>query len=273
MNKREQTTVTKYGVTNVGKLEEYAHICRPDKYTPVYHEFIEMISFKVGQFSKLLSDSGIPFSSNEFINGHLYRIYIPSKDLLLDFEYYPVVNFSYNYIRINYNDDMDLVFKRLFPTVVLETEEVDVWKLTQRADNHFLRENGYSPIYDRTALRLGLVWQDKIYQSATAVYDGNSGCTNIIVNASKIDSQVNFGTVILMRYFKNFYEMNNISISSNLDNSFRETTYQLMGMKIVDRQCKKKIWWSPNKSKWHIDKSCIDEYVPFYFTEKRVWLY
>ncbi len=269
----KQTIVARYGVSHVSKLEEFAHICRPDKYAPVYHEFIEHISFKVGQLAKLLTDNNIPFSSNEFINGHLYRIYIPCKDLLLDFEYYPVVNFNYNYIRINYNDDMSLLYKQLFPSVILETEDVEVWKLTQKADNHFLRENRYSPIYDKTALRLGLVWQDKIYQSATATYDKNSGYTNITVNASRVDSKVNFGTIILLRYFKEFYGIDNIRIKSNLDNSFRESTYQLMGMRLIDQQCKKKIWWSPIKCDWHIKKEHTDEYVPFYFTEKRVWVY
>lgn len=273
MSKHKHTMQLRYGVNNVGQLEEYAHICRPDKYSPIYHEFTEHISFKVGQLAKLLTDHGIQFSSNEFINGHLYRIYIHDKDLLLDFEYYPVVNFSYNYIRVNYNDDMELLYKRLFPAIILETEDVDVWKLTQKADNHFLRENGYSPIYDKTALRLGLVWQDNIYQSATAAYDQHTGYTNIVVNANRIDSQVNFGTVILLSYFKNFYEMDNIAVKSNLDNSFRETTYQLMGMKLIDQQCKKKIWWSPAKSEWHVKKEHTDEYVPFYFTEKRIWIY
>jgi len=269
----KRTIVSRYGVSNVSKLEEFAHICRPDKYSPVYHEFTEHISFKVGQFAKLLTDHNIQFSANEFIDGHLYRIYIPGKDLLFDFEYYPVVNFNYNYIRVNYNDDMELLYKKLFPEVILETDDVDVWKLNQRADNHFLRDNGYSPIYDKSALRLGLVWNNEIYQSMSAIYDIDNDCTNIVVNASKVNSQVNFGTIILLRYFKEFYDIDNIHIKSNLDNSFRETTYQLMDMKLVDQQCKKKIWWSPNKCYWHIKKEHTNEYVPFYFTERRMWVY
>lgn len=269
---REQTNLNKYGVSNVGKLEEFVHICRPDKYSPVYHEFTEHISFKVGQFAKLLTDNKIPFCSNEFIDGHLYRIWIPHKDLLFDFEYYPVPNFNYNYIRVNYNDDMELLYKKLFPSVILETEQVEVWKLTQRANNRFLKQNERAPVYGN-ALRLGFVYNDEIYQSMTVVYDEKNDCNNVICNVSKIDYQVNFGTVLLLRYFKDAYSMDNIRIKSNLDNSFRETTYQLMGMKLVDQQCKKKIWWSPAKSEWHVKKEHTDEYVPFYFTEKRIWLY
>lgn len=261
----------KYGVSNVSKLEEYAHICRPDKYSPVYHEFTEHVSFKVGQLAKILTDNNIQFSSNEFIDGHLYRIYIPEKDLLLDFEYYPVVNYNYNYVRINYNDDMLSVFNRLFPSHVYDTDDVDVWELTQKADNHFLRENGYSPIYDKSAIRLGLVLNDEIYQSMTVKCNGTAG--KVVTNAVRTNCQVNFGSIILLRYFKEVYSLDTIEVKSNLDNSFRETTYQLMGMKLIDQQCKKKIWWSPAKSEWHVKKEHTDEYVPFYFTEKRIWLY
>lgn len=273
MDKKKQTVYARYGVVNVSKSEEFAHICRPDKYSPVYHEFIEHINYTVGKLGKLLSDNNIAYSANEFIDGHLYRIYIPCKDLLIDFEYYPVVNFRYNYMRINYNDDIEIIFMQLFPKEIISTEDAEVWVLTQRANNRFLKENKSSPIYDKSVLRLALVKDREIYQSITLKYDEVKQYNKIISNVSKLNSQVDYGTVILLRYFKEIYDCEDIHINSSCDNSYRETTYQLMNMKLVDQQCKKKIWWSPKGCNWHVKKEHIDEYVPFYFTEKRTWIF
>lgn len=272
MSNTKSTNLSRYGVSNVSKLEEFAHISRPDKYSPVYHEFIELISYKVGQLAKLLTEHNIQFSSNEFINGHLYRIYIPEKDLLFDFENYPVINYNYNYIRINYFDDISEIFNYLYPKNIIGIDDIEVWQLTQKANNRFLRANGYSSIYDKYALRLALVRDNEIYKSMSITYDEKSKHNKIISNATSKEHSVEYGTVILLNYFKNFYDITNIELKSNLDNSFRETAYQLMGMKVIDQQCKKKIWWSPIKPEWHIKKEHIDEYVPYYFTEKRIWL-
>lgn len=272
MNELAKKTIKeRYGVTNVSRLEEFANICRPDKFSPIYHEFTEMISYKVGQLAKLLTDHDIAFSSNEFINGHLYRIYIHNRDLLLDFEYYPVVNFSYNYIRVNYNDDMGILFKKIFPEISYETEEVEVWQIDQKDNNKFLREQGYSPIYDKSATIIALGKDQTIYQSAVVrnINDKNK----LVANVTRTNYQVNYGTIIILRYFKEVFGLTDIEIKSDLDNSFRETTYQLMNMKLVGQQYKKKIWWSPKECNWHIKKEHTDEYVPFYFTEKRTWIF
>lgn len=268
MNSKAVTTIQrKYGVSNVSKLEEFVNISRPDKYSPIYQEFIEFIGCKVGQLAKLLSDNDIAFSSNEFINGHLYRIYVPNRDLLFDFEYYPVVNFNYNYIRVNYNEDILLLFQKIFPEILFDTEDMTVCEIPQKDNNRFLKENNHSPIYDKSATILAFTKDDKIYQSMV-VADGK-----LLANVSKLNYQVSYGTIILLRYFKEVYNIPEIRIKSDLDNSFRETSYQLMNLKLIKQTSKKKIWWAPTGSYWHIKKEHTDEYVPFYFTEKRVWVY
>lgn len=268
MNTKAITTIRqRYGVSNVSKLEEFVNISRPDKYSPIYQEFIEYICGRVGQLAKLLSDNNIAFSSNEFIDGHLYRIYVPSRDLLFDFEYYPVVNFSYNYIRVNYNEDISQLFQRLFPETLFDTEDMMVCEIPQKDNNRFLKENNHSPIYNKSAIILAFTKDDKIYQSMV-VANGK-----LLANVSKLNYQVSYGTIILLRYFKEVYNIPEIRIKSDLDNSFRETSYQLMNLKLTNQTAKKKIWWSPTGSCWHIKKEHIDEYVPFYFTEKRIWVY
>lgn len=273
MDKTKDTLLIKYGVTNVSKLEEFVHISRPDKFSPIYHEFIELINFKVGQFAKILTDHNIKFSSNEFINSHLYRIYIIDKDVLLDFEFYPVPNFNYNYIRVRYDQDMKLLYKMLFPSVILEPETLEVWKLTQRADNKFLRDIGASPIYHKDVLRLGIVNKGCILQTMVIRYDKKDGYNKLISDVTTPGVRINLGTMWLLRYFKEMFDINDIRVVSDLDNSYKEITYHLMGMKLLSHDSKKKIWWSPNGCKWHIKKEHTEEYVPYYFTEKRVWVY
>lgn len=267
------TILIKYGVSNVSKLEEFVHISRPDKFSPVYQEYLEHINTKVGLLAKLLTDHNIKFSCNEFINGHLYRLYIIDKDILLDFELYPVPNHNYNYVRVNYDQDIDILYKSLFPSVILEPETLEVWELTQRIDNHFLRSIGRSPIYHKDVIRLGIVSGGCILQSMTIKTDSVSGHNKVIANAITPGARINLGTMWLLRYFKEVYGMQQIEITSNRDNSIQETMYQLMGMRLSDQQFKKKIWWAPDKTEWHIKKEHTEEYVPFYFTEKRIWLY
>lgn len=263
----------KYGVSNVSRLEEYVHISRPDKFSLIYQEFLEHINTKVGQLAKLLTDHGIRFSSNEFINGHLYRLYIIDKDILLDFELYPVPNGNYNYIRVNYDQDIELLYKSIFPVVNLEPETLEVWDLTQRINNHFLRSVGQSPVYYKDAIRLGIVKDGCVLQTMTIRPRPGSEHHTVISNVVTPGVRINLGTMWLLRYFKEVYGIEHLEIKSNRDNSIQETLYQLMDMKLIDQQYKKKIWWSPTGPKWHVKKEHTDEYVPFYFTEKRVWLY
>lgn len=272
-DKAARTILSRYGVSNVSKSEEFVHISKPDKYSPIYHEFTEHISTKVGQLAKLLADHNIPFSANEFIDGHLYRLSIPNKDLLFDFEYYPVINYNYNYIRVNYNDDIEVLFKKLYPANILSYDNIEVWQIPQITSNRFLKETGVSPIYDKSAIRLAIMHNGEIYQSAVVKRDKECKEGKLVSNVTRLDYQVEYGTILLLRYFKERYDISSIEIHSNIDNSFQEITYQLLGMKILSEQHKKKIWWSPKGCEWHIKKEHINEYVPFYFTEKRVWIF
>jgi len=267
-NKAKQTIYDKFGVENIRQCEEYVNICRPNKSSEVYKQFEELVEQKVNQATQWLSSRNIDYSWNERIDGHLYRLYIPDKDLLLDFEYYPVINMNYNYIRINYYDNIILILEKLYPQVIFETNELELhYKVSQKEINRFLKENGHSPIYDNSLLRMA--WVDKETICQCYVLKGNQ----IISNVTRRGYKINHGTFMLLRYLNEMFEIPEIVIKDSLDNSFNTDAYPVWGLKIINKTSKKKIWWNGEHNKWHISQSEIDNYVPFYFTEKVVYSY
>ena len=244
------------------------NICLPDKSSELYARFGELINLKVNSMMTWLEERDIEYVWNNWIDGHLYRLYIPSKDLLLDFEFYPVNNLNYNYIRINYNTDVIKVLERLFPENIVDTQELNLWKLNQKATNKFLRENGASPIYDKSAMRVALVGENNtIYQCAILRRN------QIIANVIKQKCAVPYGTYIILRYLNEMFGFDEILIKVDLDNSFTTSMYQLLNLQVINKTAKKKIWWSPDKTKWHIDKENPENYIPFYFSEQITYKY
>lgn len=266
-NKAKITTYTKYGVENIRKCEEYVNILRPDKSSAVYQQFNKLISDKVNTAMQWLSERNKEYTWNERIDGHLYRLYIPEKDLLLDFEFYPVINRNYNYIRINYDTDIITVLEKMFPAQVINTQELDYWKLSQKATNKFLRESNHSPVYDKSTLSIALVKDTTIYQCVVIKQN------RILANVTRRNCSVPYGTYMLLRYLNEMFEIPEILIKDNLDNSYTTLMYELLNLPIVDRTCKKKIWWSIDKQSWHISLSERKDYIPFYFTEQVTYRY
>lgn len=246
---------------------EIMNIGHPDTNSDTYKQFLGLINQKVSAAAMWLSDRHIDYVWNYWVGDHLYRLYIPTKDLLLDFEYYPINNIEYNYIRINYDTDIVQLLERLFPNIVMDTKEMDVWKLTQIAANRFLRENKASPIYDKDVLRLGLVQDKTIYQCI--IIKSNK----IVTNVTKRNCAVPYGTYILLRYLNETFCIPEILIKESTDNSYTNTLYQLLNLSIVSQTHKKKIWWSPSGTQWKLKKGQTNQFIPFYLCEDRVYRY
>jgi hypothetical protein len=239
----------------------------PDKNSIAYKQYLEMIAQKVSDIMSWLSDHQIDYVWNYWIGNHLYRIYIPSKDLLLDFECYPVNNINYNYIRVNHNTDVIKLLERLFPKTIVDTQELTVWKLNQGATNKFLRSNGSSPVYYKNVLRLALVRDTTIYQ-CIIVKDHK-----IIVNITQQNCSVPYGTYILLRYLTEMFGEEEIIINDNLDNSYNTMLYQLLNLPVTAKTPKQKIWWSSGETKWRIKPMDKNKYVPLYLTEHITYCY
>ena len=69
------------------------------------------------------------------------------------------------------------------------------------------------------------------------------------------------------------FGVEDILIKDNYDNSYRTTLYQLLNLPVVSKTCKRRIWWSPDGTKWHIDQKDRDNYMPYYFTESVIYSY
>lgn len=266
-NKSKLTTYDRYGVENIRQCEEFANIIRPNKDSQSYIDFNELINNKVSQAMSWLSDKDIEYTWNEWIDNHLYRLYIPAKNLLLDFEFYPVNNMNYNYIRINYDTNIIDLLGKLFPSKIINTQETQLYILTQKATNKFLRENNKSPIYDSNVFRTGLVRYGELYQCI--ILKNN----RIITNVTKNNCAVVQGTYMILRYLTEQLEIPEVIIKTNLDNSYQISLYELLNLPILSSTCKKKIWWNKDRPKWHISAEEKDNYIPFYFTESITYSY
>ena len=243
------------------------NILQPDTNSKVYKQFITMIKAKAGIAEVWLINHKIDYIWNYHIGNHLYRIYIPCKDLLLDFEYYPVNNIEYNYIRINYDTDIIDLLETIFPENMIDTQELTPYKLKQRAANRFLRENSASPVYDRDVLRLALVKNQTIYQCM--IIKNNK----VIANVTKQNCSIPYGTYILFRYLTEMFGFEELLIRECMNNSYTNTLYQVLNMSIVSQTSKKKIWWNPIETKWHIKREDTNKYIPFYLCEQRIYKY
>ena len=243
------------------------NILKPDINSKIYKDFAKMIRAKVNQAEIWLIDHKIDYTWNYWLGEHLYRIYIPAKDLLLDFEYYPANNISYNYIRINFNDDIVKVLEHVFPKTILDTSELSMYQIDQRVANKFLRENAASPIYDKNVLRLAWIKDSTIYQCI--IIKNNK----IITNVTKNNCSVAFGTYMILRYLIEMFEYSEIIIKDSNDNSFTNTMYQLIGATKISQTNKKKMWWSPDGAKWHIKREDTDKYIPFYYCGYKIYKY
>lgn len=243
------------------------NITTPNKNSEAYKQFIELNVDKVKIAMSWLSEHNIDYVLNMWVENHLYRLYLPSKDLLLDFEYYPENKYNYNYIRVNYNTDIIKLLEKIFPENILDTNELVVWKVNQRASNKFLRENDNSPIYDKNVLRIALVKDSTIYQ-CIIVKDNK-----IVVNVTERNCSIPYGTYILLRYLNEIFGFSEIIIRENCDNSYNNMLYQILNSPIIDKTSKRKIWWSSNNTKWRISKSEVYKYIPFYFTEQITYKY
>lgn len=243
------------------------NITTPDKNSKSYKQFVELNVDKVKIAMEWLSEHNIEYVLNMWVENHLYRLYIPSKDLLLDFEYYPENKYMYNYIRVNYNTDIIRLLEKIFPETILDTNELVVWKVNQRASNKFLRENNNSPIYDKNVLRIALVKDSIIYQ-CVIIKDNK-----IIANATKRNCSIPYGTYILLRYLNEIFGFSEIIIREHCDNSYNNILFQILNSPVIDKTPKRKIWWSPDNTKWRIPKSEAHKYIPFYFTEQITYKY
>lgn len=243
------------------------NISKPDISSMVYKQYITLVNNKVDTAMSWLSDRGIDYVWNYWIDNHLYRLYIPCKDLILDFECYPQINNTYNYIRINHDTDMIGLLEKLFPATIIDTQDLTVWKLNQKATNHFLRSNGASPIYDKTVLRIALVKDNTIYQCVVLKGD------MIIANVTKRNCAVPYGTYILLRYLNEIFGVAGITIKDNRDNSYNTTLYQLINLRVISKSPKLKIWWNPDGVKWRIKSTEENKYVPLYLTEHIIYRY
>ena len=236
----------------------------PDKSSKIYHQFLDMTNQKVNDAMAWLGAKGIEYVWNYWIDNHLYRLYIPDKDVLLDFECYPVCNDNYNYIRINYDADIIKVLEKLFPETILKTNDLNVWKLNQKVINKFLKDNDVSPVYDKNVLRLGWVKDGIIYQGMVLQED------KIIRKVTKQNCNVELGIYMLLRYFNEVYGINHIKIPETLDNSYANMLYQILGLPYV-KSIKRKVWWSPDKVVWRTSDK--NSYIPFYLCESVEYIY
>ena len=243
------------------------NVSHPNTESEVYKQFCISIKYKVGLAEMWLIQHKIDYVWNYWASNHLYRIYIPVKDVLFDFEYFPVNNYEYNYIRINFDTDIIKILERLFPETIINTDELSVWNLNQKSANHFLRENDVSPVYDKNVLRLAFVKDSTVYQ-CVIVKDNK-----IIRNVIKSNCSVPYGTYMMLRYLTEMFGYPEIFIKDSTDNSYLTTTYQLIGTSVVSQMFKKKIWWSPNGTKWKIKKEQLNDFVPFYYCENRIYKY
>lgn len=243
------------------------NLTKLDISSEVYKEFTRMVRTKVSLAEMWLIEHRINYIWNYWAGNHLYRIYITNKDILLDFEYYPVNNSEYSYIRVNYDTDIIQLLEKIFPETVFDTNDLTLNTIDQREANHFLRENKYSPIYDKDVLRLAWAKGTDIYQCI--IIKNNK----IITNATKQNCSVSFGTFMILRYLTEMFGYSEIFIKERADNSFLHTTYQLIGAKKISQTNKKKIWWSPSGTKWHIKREDTDKYIPFYYCEYHIYRY
>lgn len=266
-DKAKITTYNRYGVENIRQSEEYVNIIHPDKTSELYQQFNKVMNDKVSLAMSWLSERNIEYVWSNWIDGHLYRLCIPEKDLLLDFEFYPVNNMNYNYIRINYDTNILDVLGRVFPTEVVDTQDMQFYILTPRRTNQFLKENGHSPIYDKHVLRAGLVKGEEIYQCIIVKQN------KITVNLTKQNAKVVHGTYMILRYLVESLGFSEILIKDNCNDSYRMSLYELLNLPAISKTAKKKIWWNLDKPKWHINKQESENYMPFYFTEQITYKY
>jgi len=266
-DKAKLTIYNKYGVENIRQCEEFVNIIHPDKECKAYKDFNALMASKVNEAMKWLSNKNIEYIWNEWIDGHLYRLYIPEKDVLLDFEYYPVINKNYNYIRINYDTDITRVLGKLFPSKIIETNELQFCKAVQKSTNKFLKTNDVNPVYYKDIFRATYIKDEKIYQCI--ILRDNKIITNVVQK----DCSIPYGTYMLLRYLNEWFEIPEILIPSNLDNSYTTAMYELLDLPIVQTTPKKKIWWNIKGTKWHITEDERKDYIPFYFTERITYKY
>ena len=265
-NNQINSVYYRYGVSNIAKSEDFVHIVRPDKSSKVYECYENLMQSKIEQATAWLNARGLEYTWNERIDGHLYRLCIPDRDLLFDFECYPVINMNYNYVRINYNTDIIDILEKIFPKFIIDTDELNLhYNVSQKEINKFLRENGHNPVYDKNVLRLAWIKDSKIYQCFVLSGD------EIKINITRKSYQVRCGTFMLLRYLNEMLCLPRVIIKDSLDNSYVSDSYQIYGLTVVDKKHKKKIWWSPQEAKWHVDYP--SEYVPLYFTEKITYAY
>lgn len=243
------------------------NIQTPEQTSEIYKQFLQIINAKVSIMIGWLTDHEIEYIWNNWIDNHLYRLYIPKKDLLLDFECYPVNNVNYNYIRVNFDTDVIQLCERIFPKTVVNTDSLTVWKLTQKASNKFLKENNAAPVYYKDVLRVGWVKDTEIYQCI--ILNKNK----IIANVTKKNCNVMYGTYMLLRYLNEMFGIDEILIKSDFDDSYENLLYQILNLPVLHKTNKKKIWWNPEKTKWHIAESERDQYIPFYFSERVIYKY
>lgn len=266
-DKAKITTYNRYGVENIRQSEAFVNIIHIDKNSQVYEDFNSLMNNKVSEAMSWLSKKNIEYVWNEKIDGHLYRLYIPEKDILFDFEYYPVINKNYNYIRINYDTDITRVLGKLFPTIIIETSELQFYKAIQKPTNKFLRQNDANPIYYKDVFRATFTKDADIYQCM--ILRDNK----IISNVVQKDCSVPYGTFMLLRYLNEWFEIPEIIIPSNLDDSYTAAMYELLNLPVVQNTPKRKIWWNNKETKWHISKDEKQNYIPFYFTERITYRY
>lgn len=244
------------------------NITLPNKTSEVYKQYVGMIQQKIQAAVIWLTERNIEYINNIYVDNHLYRLYIPCKDLLLDFEWFPAINPNYHYVRVDFLTNIEDVLERLFPETIIDTQHLNVWKLNQLPTNKFLRQNNHSPVYDKDVLRLALLGDNQMIYQCIVIKDNK-----IIANATQQNCSVPYGTLILLRYLNEMFGYDEILVKDNYDDSYKTTMYQLLNLPIVSKTCKKRIWWSANKTKWRISPEERAEYIPFYFTEDVIYKY
>ena len=70
------------------------NITKPNVNSDIQKAFEKEIECKVQTAISRLSK--IEYVRDKYVDNHLYRLYIPCKDLLMDFEWYPVINPNFN---------------------------------------------------------------------------------------------------------------------------------------------------------------------------------
>ena len=242
------------------------NITQPNKNSAAYQDFLQQVNNKVTAAMGWLAIRKIEYVWNHWVGEHLYRLYIPDKDLLLDFEWYPVSNFNYNYIRVNYDTDIVRLLERIFPETVFDTRDLDIIALKQRAANAFFKENGVSPLYGDNILRLA--WcKDGIPYQCIAIQKNE-----IIANTTKRNCAVGHGTFMMLRYLNEAWGWDEIYVKECLDNSYSNLVYQLRGT-LIKKTPKRRVWWNKDGAKWHIKKEQTDQFIPFYLCESVLYRY